>query len=377
MKVGYSATVWDDGGSGIGSYIAEQLRVLESCQGVESSILEFGGRVLPVADRPHTSSTGGGIARILKPLKDVLWHRFGLRKAAERCQFEVVHVPTIRRLPARLPCPTVVTVHDLAPVRMAGKYGFLRGLYHRWIVPRWLRDVSAIVTPSEATKNDLVELYHANPDRITVIPNGLDHTVFHPGDPELSRTRIREAYPAINRNYFVYVSRLEHPAKNHIRLMDAFRAFKGEMKSDHQLVFVGGDWQGAAVVRESGSDLVASGDLVITGFVPKDDIPHFLRAAEAMVYPSLYEGFGLPVIEAMGCGTPVACSGTSSLHEIAVDRALIFDPLSVGEIRDALGRLASDESLRRELAEEGMRHAEKFTWERCVEETIAVWREVA
>ncbi len=373
MKVGYSATIWDGGGSGIGNYIAEQLRVLERCPGVEPCILEFGGRVLTRSQRPEASSTGAGIGRVLKPLKDILWHRGGLRRAAADLGLEVVHVPTIRRLPGRLPCRTVVTVHDLAPMRMEGKYGFLRGLYHRHLVPKWLAGIDAIVTPSAATKADLIELYRVPAEKITVVPNGLDHETFHPGDREESRERVRAAY-GLEEPFFVYVSRLEHPAKNHVRLLEAFQLFLEANDGPYRLALVGGDWQGSEIIREMAAPLVATGRVVITGFVPREDIPHFLRSAEAMVYPSLYEGFGLPVIEAMACGTPVACSRCSSLTEIAENKALLFHPESVEKIAGSMLSLASDAGLREMLGREGIAHAAAFSWERSVRETIAVWK---
>jgi glycosyltransferase involved in cell wall biosynthesis len=373
LKVGYSATIWDGGGSGIGNYIAEQLRVLERCPGVESCILEFGGRVLTGGERPVASSTGGGIGRVVKPLKDIVWHRGGLRRAVRELGLEVVHVPTIRRLPGRLPCRTVVTVHDLAPVRMAGKYGFLRGFYHRHLVPKWLAGVDAIVTPSAATKADLIELYRVPPEKITVVPNGLDHDTFHPGDREESRERMRISY-GLDGPYFVYISRLEHPAKNHVKLLEAFRRFLKETGAAHRLVLVGGDWQGSEIIREKAAPLVEAGRVVMTGFVPREEMPHFLRAAEAMIYPSLYEGFGLPVIEAMSCGTPVACSRSSALTEIAENKALLFDPESMEEISCIMGNLASDPRLREALGREGIAHAAGFSWERSVRETIAVWQ---
>ncbi len=143
----------------------------------------------------------------------------------------------------------------------------------------------------------------------------------------------------------------------------------------HRLVLVGSDWHGAEVIHERAAELVASGDLHITGYVEKPAMPHFLRAAESVVYPSLFEGFGLPVIEAMACGAPVACSRSSSLTEIADGRALLFDPEEPDEIAAALGRLASEPDLRQRFRQLGLEHAASFTWERSVGGTIQVWKQ--
>jgi len=177
--------------------------------------------------------------------------------------------------------------------------------------------------------------------------------------------------------YFVYISRLEHPAKNHKRLIEAFTQFKEKTHAPHQLLFVGGDWHGAEEIREAGRLLLETGDLKITGFVDHADIPHLYRASEAMVMPSLYEGFGLPVVEAMACGTPVACSDNSALAEVGADAALLFDPMNVDEIAASLARLAQDGELRHSMRMHGLTHASGYTWDRCVKETIDVWKSVA
>ena len=257
---------------------------------------------------------------------------------------------------------------------MAGKYGALRDYYHRKLVPRWLEGVTAFVTPSEATKKDLVDIYQADPQKITVVPNGIDHHTYHPGDPAESATYIREKF-ALDGPFIVFVSRLEHPAKNHVTLIEAFEKLKANTGCPHRLVFVGSDWHGAEAIHERGKALVESGDLIITGYVEKEAMPHFLRAADSVVYPSLFEGFGLPVIEAMASGAPVACSRSSSLTEIAEGRALLFNPEEPEDIATALEKMVTDTAEKTRLRELGLAHAQSFTWKRCVEETVAVWKQ--
>jgi len=372
IRAGYSATIWDGARSGIGTYIAEQLNVLESLPNIELNTLASDGRILSGSERPDGGATGHGIGKIAAPIKDILRHRSGLKKIVREQKLDVVHVPTIRRLPGKLPCATVVTVHDLGPIRMAGKYGMLRDYYHRKLVPRWLEGVTAFVTPSEATKADLIDIYDADPSKITVVPNGIDHATYHPGDPNESASYLREKFK-LEEPFIVFVSRLEHPAKNHVRLIEAFERFKTATASPHRLVFVGSDWHGAEAIHQRAEKLVASGDLLITGYVEKEAMPHFLRAAESVVYPSLFEGFGLPVIEAMASGTPVACSRSSSLTEIAEGKALLFDPENTDEMAGTLEQLSTDAVLRDDLTQLGLAHAKTFTWKRCVEETIDVW----
>ncbi len=374
MKVCYSATIWDGGRSGIGTYIAEQISQLSQREDLNLRILEYGGRLLSRHERPQGSGTGSGTRNPVRPLRDIAWHRCRLASLVRQEKIDVVHVPTIRRIPGKLSCAAVITVHDLGPVRMRGKYGLLRRFYHTSVVPRWLENVDAIVTPSHFTKNDLMQFYRVSAEKITVVPNGLNHEIYKPGDEKESAARIRDSYK-IAGPFFVYISRLEHPAKNHVRLIHAFEQFKDSLSLPHQLVLVGARWNGAEEVEEVLAASRHRQAIVHTGHVPHEDLPHFLRASVALIYPSLFEGFGMPVTEAMACGTPVACSRSSSLTEIAEGKSLLFDPENPEEMADAMRKLATDDLLRERLCATGLAHAKTFTWKRCVDETIQVWRQ--
>jgi glycosyltransferase involved in cell wall biosynthesis len=370
MIIGYSATLWDNAHSGIGRYIAEHLRILAGRKDVELRAIEFGGRVLAPGELPRAGSSAAGTGKTLDPIADIWWHRHSLKTVAQAQNFDLVHVPTIRRLPGKLPCPATVTVHDLGPIRLKGKYGFLRQLFHAHWIPRWLGSVASIITPSRFTLEDLVRFHGVDPAKITVVPNGVDHSFFCPGKPEASSELLRSQY-GLDAPFFVYVSRLEHPAKNHVRLLCAFRIFKEKTRLPHKLVLVGSPWNGHEVIEDAAKPL---SDVILAGYVPPEQLPHFLRASCAMIYPSLFEGFGLPVIEAMACGAPVACSRSSSLAEIAEGYGLLFDPENPAEMALCLEKLATDEDLRSKLRSLGLAHSGSFTWERSVDETIAVWK---
>ncbi len=373
MIIGYSATTWDHGRSGIGNYMAEQIRLLYRRTDLQLRVIECGGRVLSGGQLPGGGSSGDGTKKTISPAADFLWHQWRLKALAEAQRFDLVHVPTIRRLPGRLYCPATVTVHDLGPIRMKRKYGILRHVYHSQLIPRLLNSVAAIITPSRFTQADLVREYRVDPSKITVVPNGVDHSLFCQGSPEESREFLRGRHK-LDAPFFVYISRLEHPAKNHVRLLEAFRIFKEKTRLVHKLVLVGSPWNGHEVIEDAARPLIAQGEVVMTGYVPHEQLPHFLRASSAMVYPSLFEGFGLPVIEAMACGTPVACSRSSSLEEIAEGCGLLFDPENPAQIAQCLEKLAMDDDLRSKLRAAGLAHAASFTWERSVGETVAVWK---
>jgi len=384
LRVAYSATVWDGGHSGIGTYLREHLREINRRPDeFKLSVLEDGGKFLDGSAPPTRTSTGSGTSRIAGPVRDIVWHRQHCQIGVRAHHVEVLHSPTIRRIPRVAGIPVTITVHDTAPIRYPEKYGALRSIYHRRILGRWLEEVDAIVTPSQSTADDVCDHYGVNAERVRVVPNGIDHDLFTASKSEdqikTERAHLEKAY-GITRRFIVFVARLEHPSKNHVRLIEAYQQLLDESSNPEEvpdLVFVGSEWNGSEHIEAAAVDLVEKGRLHITGRVPTIDLPRFYRVADLAVYPSLFEGFGLPVVEAMACGTAVACSNGSSLGEIAGDNALTFDPENTEEIAQSLHSLSNTKSARDKLAKAGLSHARAFTWERSVSETAEVWHQVA
>lgn len=191
----------------------------------------------------------------------------------------------------------------------------------------------------------------------------------------MAQARVRASY-GLSETYLLYVGTL-HPRKNLVRLVQAFARFlRSSMSSDLQLVLAGQKgWlfdEVFAQVRRLG----LTERVVLTGYVPDADLPVLLSGALAFVFPSLYEGFGLPVLEAMACATPVVCSNVSSLPEVAGDAALLVDPLDTESLAGAIGRIVTDEGLRRTLVERGLRQIRCFSWRRCAREILQVLEDV-
>jgi glycosyltransferase involved in cell wall biosynthesis len=178
----------------------------------------------------------------------------------------------------------------------------------------------------------------------------------------------------LNKPFFLYVARLEHPGKNHRRLIEAFERFKEETGSDWILAFGGSDWHGADLIHARIAESSYASDVRTLGFISNDDLPLLYSAAEAFVYPSLYEGFGLPPLEAMACGCPVISSDRGSLGEVVGDAAWIVEPEEVEDICDALIKLYSEPKSRAALVQKGLAHSRQFSWERAARETLAVYR---
>jgi len=283
-------------------------------------------------------------------------------------------------LPLVHPRRSVVTVHDLGYLYYPEAHTLSQNLYLRWSTRYNARTAARALADSEATRRDLIRHYGILPEKIVVVYPGRDENLAPVTDPALlAATRTRYGIPG---PYLLYVGTL-HPRKNLVRLIQAFASLLQSSIpntqypiSNLQLVLAGQKgWLYDEIltqVRRSG----LADRVVLTGYVPDADLPALLSGALAFVFPSLYEGFGLPVLEAMACGTPVVCSGVSSLPEVAGDAALLVDPLDTEAWAAALRQIAADEGLRRELAERGFRQVQKFSWRRCAGETLQVLEEV-
>ncbi len=265
--------------------------------------------------------------------------------------------------------PTVLTVHDLIFERLPDHHKALNRWYLRAAMPLFCRRATHIIAVSEYTRSDLIELYGIAPGKITVIPEAADAR-FRPQSKE-RRDQVRTKYDLPAR-YWLCVGTIE-PRKNLIRLLQAWEPLylAGEAPP---LVIVGRrGWLYEDFLAALESSPARDG-VLFPGWVVDEDLPAIYAAAELCLVPSIYEGFGLPVLEAMAAGAPVACSNTTAIAEIADDAALLFDPYDVGAIRAALQTALSDPALREDLRQRGYRRAAQFSWDRAADETLAVYR---
>jgi glycosyltransferase involved in cell wall biosynthesis len=254
---------------------------------------------------------------------------------------------------------------------MDNKYDRARMFYNRSIVPTLIRRADRIITVSRFTASDLVNLVGYPEDRITVIYPGINKQAYHPVPAGECLARLRSKY-RLDAPFVVFVSRVEHPAKNHLRLIQAFELLKARRPSDLKLVLAGADWNGAETVKSYAARSAVARDVVFTGFVPIEDIPYFYSGCEVMAYPSLFEGFGFPLVEAMACGAPVVCSNTSSMKEIAGDLAPTFDPVNVDAIAGAL-EVALARGKNAETRERGIAYAGTFDWKQTAMKVMDVY----
>lgn len=377
MRLGVAAFGTDGAKSGIGSYLRQWFEALDaSVANVDVDVLAPRSEMNELVPETLIGRREAMADTLRSPMRSMLWHQGGLPLSARRLGWDVAFLPAAnRRLAAWMPCPTVGTVHDLAMARVRSKYDRVHSAYFHTLLPALIRRLTRVVTVSEFSKRDIVELAQVDPSRIHVIPHGVNRDRFHPqDDPGSEQIRVDLGLRA---PYLLYVARLEHPGKNHVALIRAFDRVKTRLAAPHQLVLAGSPWNGAEEVYAEARRARHSKDIVFTGFTREAALPALYRGAEAYVFPSLYEGFGMPLLEAMASGTPIACSNTSSLPEVAGDAAEYFDPIVPESVEAALEALISNPKRRADLVERGLQRARAFTWRASVDKTLTVLRDAA
>lgn len=293
-------------------------------------------------------------------LKRLLWTQFQLPKIYRQLQGNLLFSP-VPEAPLSKECRSVVMVHDLIPVRFPAAFSPLTP-YFRHYIPQVLQRAQHIVCNSQATAADISGYYNIPAAKITPIPLAYDPTHFRPLD-----------LPPPPVPYFLYLGR-PNPYKNLSRLIAAFASFPHHRSC--QLWIAGpGDRRYTPALEKQVEEKNLSHQVKFLDYIPYRDLPQLLNQALALVFPSLWEGFGLPVLEAMGCGTPVITSNLASLPEVTGDAALLVNPYSTQEISNAMEALFTDSSLRNTLAAKGLARAGQFSWSKTGQATAEILRE--
>jgi glycosyltransferase involved in cell wall biosynthesis len=311
-----------------------------------------------------------------------LWHRIRLPLRIETLvgPQDLYHATDFVLPPTSVRTRTLLTVHDLSFARDPDSTtAALRG-YLNQVVPRSVTRAFHVLADSQATKNDLIDLYNASPDKITVLYSGVDAR-FNPHPQRGEEERIRQRYKLGHQPFILGLGTLQ-PRKNYSRLILAFAKIAdvsqrlGRRPIIHNLVIVGKKgWMYDNIIADA-ARLGIRTRIVFPGYVDDEDLPALYRAADLFVFPSLYEGFGLPPLEAMACGTPVVTSNVSSLPEVVGDAGLTVDPTDVNALANAMSRALQDSELREQMTARGLARASQFTWLRAARELREVYQQV-
>jgi len=302
------------------------------------------------------------------------------RAAVKRLECDLVHIPNLFSIPRGLPCPYVMTVHDMLEhmSRAREQSGFWRSV-HFQLTKRTMTGAARIFAVSNFTKTEIEKLFGIAPDRIEVVYNAIDERFLRghasAADREMIAQRYQVTYP-----FLLYAGRIS-PHKNVVRMIEAFSALKTELERDGvypdlKLIIIGDDLSGNPDLRRTVIRSGVQNDVRFLGFIPIEVLRIFYDEAKVFVFPSLYEGFGLPPLEAMAHGTPVVTSNVSSLPEVVGNAAVLVNPENVFEIMRALHRVLTDQALRERMKERGYQQSTRFSWDDSVRRILDVYGEI-
>jgi glycosyltransferase involved in cell wall biosynthesis len=296
-------------------------------------------------------------------LDRLLWTEFNLPKIYKELKSKLLFSP-IPEAPLNTKCRYIVTVHDVIPLRFPRPFSPLTP-YHRYYIPQVLKKALHIICNSHATAGDIVDFYKIPAHKITAIPLAYDSQHFR---PLVDKTNEHN-----NRPYFIYVGRHD-PHKNLERVITAFASLP-ESKN-YELWLAGPtDSRYTPTLQSQATELGVINQLRFLDYVPYDDLPKIIGNALAMIFPSLWEGFGIPVLEGMACGTPVITSKISSLPEVAGDAGILVNPYSTNDIAQAMLAIITDSDFRNSLSQSGLLRANLFSWQKTGQRTAEVLKQ--
>lgn len=374
MKIGIDTFASSGGRSGVGAYLLELLKCIPS-SGMDFELFGWGfdrytyNEIVPNIDFISRCSFSGRTANTLWHL--VRYAKFAKSRAYRVCFFPAAH----RRLPYRSPCPSAGTIHDMAAYWGTSQTRESLGLI-RMLLPNAVRNLDRVIAVSNWVKQELVDLLRIKESRIEVIPNGVDHSLFYPRPKNEESVVLIQPF-SFRRPYILYVSRIEYPVKNHIKLIEAFDIFKERTHYPHRLVLAGREGERSYRVKDAAALSKHRNDIFFTGHFPTTSLPELYSGADFAIFPSMYEGFGLGVLEAMAAGIPVACARAASLPETAEHAALYFDPFDAEDMADRMVTLTSNRELARDCRARGIERARDFSWEACAKRTFDLLGELA
>lgn len=348
MKLLVSCLGYDSGKSGISKYMLNVLAELKLVEKDITVIIEHN------TANDFTDFKQIRVPKIFsKSLPNYLWSIFILPFIARNFDCVLVLAGNRRFVPFGK-TPTVGVIHDLSQYRVINKYGWLRMFQLFKVQPILAKKFNKLVAISKTTRADIAKYWKLDENSIELNYNGTSKLPA-PDNAILGRLNLQK--------YILYVSRIEHPAKNHANLIKAFDALPENIRKNHKLVFVGADWDNADIVRKMAMESISAENIVFSGFVSNAELSSLYKNASVFVFPSFAEGFGLGLVEAMSNGVACACSNVSALAEVGADTVLQFNPNDISEISNSIKTLIEDSELRNNLITKAKERASIFSWQ--------------
>lgn len=307
-------------------------------------------------------------ARVLNWPPRRLWTQIRLSWEMWRRSPEVLFSPA-HFLPLIYPTRSVITVHDCGGLRFPAGYTWLERVYTRWSLARAMLQ-AVILTPSRFSQEEIVYLFKKEQPRVLAIPNAFDKEKFFPITDAGRLDQVKQKYN-LRRPFFLSISRLEEK-KNTAGIVRAFEMFRERQGGDYDLALLGKPGYGFSKVRAVINASKYKNDIILPGWVDTEDVPVLMSLATAFVFPSFYEGFGIPIIEAMACGLPVIASNTASCPEVSGEAALLINPQRPGEIAIAMVEIVNSSKLTESLRQAGLKRAGEFSWRHTAEQVWTV-----
>lgn len=384
MRIGINALFLQHPTTGSGQHLLNLLRGLDAYDRRNEYVLlsprlrrAFSAAPLQLSDRFQNVEVVGALARLGENIEKLWWEQVELAWTSWKERIDLLHCPYWANPVAGF-IPTVVTIHDVIQfVLPQYRWRKMSRMYY-WLVSRAARRADAIIAVSECSKRDIVNLLGIPPERIFVIGNAVDES-YRPITDAWHLAAVRERY-GLEPQYVLYFGGFDL-RKNVHRVIQAYLRLPAELRDRYQLVVAGRLHllghplypDPRPLVRE----LDPQGRIIFTGQIREQDKAALYSGAAVYLFPSLYEGFGMTVLEAMACGTPVVTSNVSALPEVVGDAGVLVDPYNVEAISTALGELLADPARRRQLGQQARERSRGFTWREVAEKTVAVYERVA
>jgi glycosyltransferase involved in cell wall biosynthesis len=371
MRIGIDATALPPQPVGAGNYIIHLVRALVALDSGDEFVIfaqQGGASLINIPD-------GNGVEWIILPDRNpgirLIWEQISFPKLVQRSGVDLLHSLHYTR-PVWLPCKSVVTYHDMTFFLYPHLHARSKRVFFPMAIRASARQADALIAVSESTRQDAIRILGIPPQKITTAQLGVDPSFTPISDIEQKR-RIAEKYH-LPKKFILYVGLVE-PRKNLPKLISAYKK-SVDNGIEHKLVVVGRyGWMYEEVFRQIEA-LNLKDNVFLAGYISQEDLPMVYNLASLFVYPTLYEGFGLPSLEAMACGLPVISTNVSSLPEIIGDAGVLVPPDDVDSLYQAIQKVLKDEKLSEDLIQKGLEQAAKFTWERTARSTLQVYRQV-